>query len=155
MEIKNRIGILDRKMRVIYENCDEKNWFIWTQKAYQSIYGFEFQGDNLFIARVNLFLSFNDYYFQKFKKFPSLGKQKKIANIISWNFWQMDGLKYIIPFSCDKKNSQISLFNDKDEYEKCNACVKKNNNKHIGIYSKIKNWNSKKKCVFEFVKLIK
>ena len=40
-----------------------------------------------------------------------------IAEIISYNLFQMDGLKYIIPFSEKKKknmNQQLSLFDDKD-----------------------------------------
>lgn len=52
IEIQNRIGFLDRKLRVVNENTeDEKDWLKWSERAFQSIYGFEFQGDNLLLAR--------------------------------------------------------------------------------------------------------
>lgn len=55
INIIDRIGILDRKIRVINENTyTENDWMYWVLKAYQSIYGFELQGDNLLLARENL-----------------------------------------------------------------------------------------------------
>ena len=39
--ISQRIGLLDRKLRVISENTDtEEEWFTWTKRAFQSVYGF-------------------------------------------------------------------------------------------------------------------
>ena len=65
----NRIGLLDRKLRVINENIDnEEDWIKWATRAYQNTYGFEYQGDNLLIARINLLLTFIDYYKDKFNK---------------------------------------------------------------------------------------
>lgn len=50
--LKDRVGLLDRKLRVINENIKNKNeWQKWVKLAYQSIYGYEFQGDNLLLAR--------------------------------------------------------------------------------------------------------
>ena len=44
--ISERIGLLDRKLRVINENIDtEDEWYKWAIRAYQSIYGYEYQGD--------------------------------------------------------------------------------------------------------------
>lgn len=41
----NRIGILDRKLRVVNENTtSEEEWKNWTEKAYQATYGYEYQG---------------------------------------------------------------------------------------------------------------
>ena len=52
--------MLDRKLRVVNENVDnEKEWLKWTKKAFESVYGFEYQGDNLFFARVNLVITNN------------------------------------------------------------------------------------------------
>ena len=60
--IENRIGILDRKLRVVNENTDdEAEWMNWVIRAYQSVYGYEFQGDNLLIGRINLLMTFVDY----------------------------------------------------------------------------------------------
>ena len=54
--ISQRIGLLDRKLRVVSENTDtEEEWFTWTKRAFQSVYGFEYQGDSLLLARENLF----------------------------------------------------------------------------------------------------
>ena len=45
--INCRIGILDRKLRVVNENTDtEEDWMNWCIRAFQSVYGYEFQGDN-------------------------------------------------------------------------------------------------------------
>lgn len=93
INLKSRIGLLDRKMRVVNENTNnEKEWFKWTERAFQSIYGFEFQGDNLLLARENLLCTFIDNIKYKLEREPSLNELKRIATIISWNIWQMDGL---------------------------------------------------------------
>lgn len=110
IDIENRIGILDRKLRVINENTEtEKEWLEWAKKAFQSVYGYEFQGDNLLIARVNLLITFVDYYKQRYEKSPSKKVISEIADIISWNIWQMDGITGTIPFTKPKKN-QMELF---------------------------------------------
>ena len=50
--IKDRIGLLDRKLRVVSENVDsEPEWYAWAKRAMQSIYGYEWQGDNVLLAR--------------------------------------------------------------------------------------------------------
>ncbi len=72
IEIENRIGILDRKFRVINENTDdETEWMDWIIRAYQSVYGYEFQGDNLLIGRINLLMSFVDYLNYKWNREPT------------------------------------------------------------------------------------
>lgn len=112
IEIKNRIGILDRKMRVVNENTKtEDEWFKWTIRAYQSVYGYEFQGDNLLIARINLLVSFVDYMQDQWNRVPTDDELRKIANIIVWNFWQMDGITESIPFSKPvEEYQQMSFF---------------------------------------------
>ena len=95
-----RIGVLDRKMQAINKNVDDKReWTKWTERAFKTTYGYEFQGDNLFIARVNVLRCFVDYYRDKWKEMPSKDSILKMINIITWNFWQMDGLKDTIPFT--------------------------------------------------------
>ena len=95
-----RIGVLDRKMQAINKNVDDKrDWTKWTERAFKTTYGYEFQGDNLFIARVNVLRCFVDYYRDKWNEMPSKDSILKMINIITWNFWQMDGLKDTIPFS--------------------------------------------------------
>lgn len=96
--IADRIGMLDRKLQLINKNVyDKKKWLEWVIKAYKSIYGYEYQGDSLFLARKNVFLTFVENFEYKFSKLPSFIKQRQIAEIIAWNIWQMDGIKLTIP----------------------------------------------------------
>lgn len=116
--IKERIGMLDRKMRVINENAvDEAEWLIWTERAFNSVYGYEFQGDNLLIARINLLVSFCDYLRERWEREATKAEIQKLANIISWNLWQMDGLSDTVPVGIPEDNfRQMTLF-DGDEEE--------------------------------------
>lgn len=112
LPIIKRIGLLDRKLRIVNENTDnEADWFFWTKRAYESTYGYEYQGDNLLLARENLLWTFIDNYKYKFQQFPAIAHLKQIANIIAWNIWQMDGLKECAPFVASEA-SQLELFND-------------------------------------------
>ena len=64
--IDRRIGLLDRKLRVVNENAaSEEEWLTWARRAVQSCYGYEFQGDNLLLARQNILFSYIEYYEQK------------------------------------------------------------------------------------------
>ena len=98
--IDRRIGLLDRKLRVVNENAvSEEEWLIWARRAVQSCYGYEFQGDNLLLARQNILFSYIEYYEQRLHREPSTKELNAIALIISWNLWQMDGMTYAIPFA--------------------------------------------------------
>lgn len=114
--LTERIGLLDRKLRVVNENTDtEEEWYKWIIRAYQSIYGYEYQGDNLLLARENLLYAFIENMEYKFFKKPSDEQLIKIAKIISWNIWQMDGITMTAPFSERPRNNvQISLFDFDD-----------------------------------------
>lgn len=97
--IERRIGILDRKLRVINENVQtKKTWNQWVYRAFESVYGYEFQGDNLLIARINLLETFCEYTHERWKEEPTESSLKRIADIISWNLWQMDGIHGVIPY---------------------------------------------------------
>jgi hypothetical protein len=123
IRITDRVGLLDRKLRVVGENTNSENdWLEWTRRAYQSIYGFEFQGDNLMLARENLLYTFIDYYSYRFKRKPSITELSPIAEIISWNLWQMDGIRFTVP--CSESREQYG----KDESNSC--------------YCKIRDWQT-------------
>ena len=97
--IAKRIGILDRKLRVVSENTNtETEWFQWVERAFQATYGYEFQGDNLLIARVNLLMTFEEYLQDRWQRKPSAEEYRKITKVIVWNIWQMDGLTGTIPY---------------------------------------------------------
>ena len=149
--VKNRIGMLDRKLRVVSENTDsEPDWYEWAKKAFMSIYGFDWQGDNVLLARENLLFTFSDYYIEKFGVAPIKEYLKEIAEILSWNIWQMDGLKFVIPNSCKPvPKMQLSLFDDNDEEEECPGCAKNDPNAHTGTYCKIKDWELGKTILFK------
>ena len=71
--LQERIGLLDRKLRVVSENTETSgDWLDWAQTAYKNIYGFEWQGDNLLLAREALLWTFIEYYQAKFGKAPLL-----------------------------------------------------------------------------------
>ncbi|CAK7036215.1 MAG: hypothetical protein BACD_00121 [Bacteroides rodentium] len=110
--IPRRIGILDRKLRVVNENAkDEKEWYKWAVRALQATYGYEFQGDNVLIARVNMLMTFDDYLKERWDRRLKPDEQKKLINIITWNIWQMDGLSGTIPYSQAQEHyQQMTLF---------------------------------------------
>jgi hypothetical protein len=160
LPIAKRVGFLDYKMRIVSKYCNtQEEWIKWTKIAFQSSYGYEWQGDSLLIARENLLYTFIDYYEDKFKNSPSLELQKEIAEIIVWNIFQMDGLKYVIPLSC--KSEKIIIKGEETLFEKnedrvveklCPGCEKKIATKHNGTYVKILDW--KKGEVINFVDLL-
>ena len=115
--IERRIGILDRKLRVINENAaDEAEWFKWALRAFQSVYGYEYQGDNLLIARMNLLYTLADYIEAKWQRQATQKELVKFLNVICWNFWQMDGLNDTPPYGIPSDEVvQMSLFDDEEE----------------------------------------
>lgn len=108
----NRIGILDRKLRIVNENTEnEKEWLKWAERAVESCYGYEYQGDSLLIARINVLLSFYEYYKDRWNKEPDEADIKHLANVIAWNIWQMDGMKDTVPLGKPyEEHHQINIF---------------------------------------------
>lgn len=144
--VENRIGLLDRKLRVINENVDDTGkWLEAAQIAYKNTYAFEWQGDSLLLAREAMLFTFIENYVLKFGKEPLLKSIQYIAYIISWNVWQMDGLKFIIPNSCTPTiKIETNLFGQlKTQSLFCEGCIKNDNNIHTGNYCLIKDWDSK------------
>ena len=153
--IRERIGLLDRKLRVISENVDgEQEWIEWAKIAFKSVYGFDWQGVNVLLARENLLRTFIDYYTDTFGLSPITEYLIDFAEIISWNIWQMDGLKYVIPNSCKPvPKLQMSIFEDEEECEECPGCANNDNSKHTGTYCVIKDWEKGRNV--KFVSLIR
>ena len=107
-----RIGMLDRKLRIVNENTDTyEEWLKWTIRAFEASYGYEYQGDNVLIARINLLLTFVEYYEERWGRSPNDGLLEQVANKIAWNIWQMDGLKGSIPMGAlYKQYHQLTIF---------------------------------------------
>lgn len=115
--LERRIGILDRKLRIVNENAtDEDEWFKWAFRAFQSVYGYEYQGDNLLIARMNLQYTLADYIEAKWHRQATQKELEKFLNVICWNLWQMDGLNDTPPYGIPSDEVvQMSLFDDGEE----------------------------------------
>lgn len=163
IKLENRVGFLDRKLQIVSKYCDDKKeWLKWAKKAYKASYGYEWQGDNVLIARENLLYTFIDFYEAKFERKPALKIKEEIAEIISWNIFQMDGLRYVVPMSCfheiEAIPGQYKLFGEqKEELEgieefECEGCVYNRPHKHNGRYVKVMDWENKK--IIKFVDLI-
>lgn len=184
--VERRMGLLDRKLRVISEKVRnlkakrenaKKNWFAWAYKAVQNIYGYEWQGDNLLLARENILATVLEFHYAKWQEEMTLEQAEKIAEVISWNIWQMDGLKFVIPKTCrkvkikkevqeldlfdiksfkisarDARNYQAYLDGKTQEETECIGCAKDIRDAHSGIYCKIKNWSTRK--VLKFVDIV-
>ena len=110
--VARRIGILDRKLRVVSENAaTEDEWRKYATHAVQSTYGYEYQGDNLLLARVNLLLTYAEHLQARWQRKPTEEELQPIANIISWNLWQMDGLHLSVPGGKPQPEAeQLDLF---------------------------------------------
>lgn len=143
--VERRIGLLDRKLRVINENVHSTSeWIKAAQTAYKNIYAFEWHGDNLLLAREAMLITFIENFTLKFGKEPMLKSIQYIAYIISWNVWQMDGLKGVIPNSCKDKIITIENLWGEKEITKisCEGCKKNDIYKHNGIYCLVKDWDN-------------
>jgi len=156
IDLQARIGLLDRKLRIVNENtADEAEWMKWTERAFQSIYGYEYQGDNLLLARENLLFTFIDNMIYKLDREPSQKELKRIATIISWNLWQMDGFTNRVP-CCHKQPHlyQPSLFDmvedSDDSYISFSASLTDLPKQPL---CKIKDWRAKE--IVEFSSLLK
>ncbi|WP_426473534.1 restriction endonuclease subunit M [Chryseobacterium balustinum] len=152
LPIKKRVGFLDKKLDFVSKYCEtQEDWLKWAKIAFQSSYGYEWQGDSLLIARENLLYTFIDYYEDKFKETPTVELQKEIAEIIVWNIFQMDGLKYVIPMSCKTEQVIIkgaeTLFGKEDdriEEKLCKGCENKIAKSHNGTFVTMMDWKEDK-----------
>ena len=115
--IPARIGILDRKLRIVGERVENAGeWFEWAQKAVQSCYAYDLQGDNVLLARENVLATLSEYYHFLFGSPLSKDQLRRAAIIISWNIWQMNGMTYSAPFSEEPViHDQVDWFSEMGE----------------------------------------
>ena len=88
-----------------------------------------------------------DYLSDRWNREAAIDELKKIANIIAWNFWQMDGLTGTVPLGePEEEVHQYSLFEmfdngeDKTENKKTPRC-------------RIFDWRADKSILFESMKV--
>lgn len=104
--VGERVGILDRKLSRIPHYFKRRSWIAWACNALKSTYGYEFQGDNLLIARVNVLVTIEDYAKSAGHWPITPSEYRKFVDIISWNLWQMDGLSDCVPFGDARKANE-------------------------------------------------
>lgn len=172
LTLSERVGFLDRKLQTVTKYAESKEeWLEWVIRAFKASYGYEWQGDNLLLARENLFYTFIDYWNDKFPNDKinldrKVSEEKlkillEIATIISWNIFQMDGIKYVVPMSCkheitiEEVPPMLALLGEKPAVSKneCPGCKLNDPKLHNGKYVKIMDW--KKNKVIKFVDLLK
>lgn len=113
--VPERIGLLDRKLRVTGENAkNREEWLRYAGLSLQSTYGFEYQGDSLFLARCNALLTVAEHFWDAFHDTIPPEIMGQFAFTVSWNIWQMDGLSLCIP---DRRFS-FSLYQKAEDKEK-------------------------------------
>ena len=131
--LEQRIGLLDRKLRVVSENTETSgDWLNWAQIAYMNTYGYEWQGDNLLLAREALLWTFIENYQAKF--YPAY---IVTADVLETN----------------NKNSTAQRFH-KEQAINCLGCQQNDLRKHNGTYCLIRDWPNNKKKI-RFIDLIK
>lgn len=149
---RRRIGLFDRKLRVLGEQqLSDAEWIHWGFRALKSCYGYEWQGDNLLLARENMLSTFSDFYRERFTREAPTELLMQAAEIISWNLWQMDGLKGVIPDTCSQKSKVIhDLFGQHREVitTPCPGCENNDDFCHNGTYCLLMDWETGKTIRF-------
>ena len=98
LPVPERIGFLDRKLRVVSEKTkSRREWVRWALAALKASYGFEYQGDNLLLARINVFETFCEHLRERWGAGISDEELDQASWIVSWNFWQMNGFTCAVP----------------------------------------------------------
>ncbi len=114
--LSEREGFVDRKLsRINKEMTDKTEWQRLVELAYKSSYGFEWNGDSLLLAHENLLYTYRDYYLDKWNEPPIYGLFEAIANIISYNIFQMDGLTCEFRNTC--KDCECTWYNSRSSAE--------------------------------------
>ena len=111
LPVERRIGFLDRKLRAVSEKTKtRKEWVRWALEALKASYGFEYQGDNLLLARINVFETFCEHLHERWGMGITDDELDQAAWIVSWNFWQMNGFTCAVPTNKMDAVAQSTLF---------------------------------------------
>lgn len=139
--VEERVGLLDRKLQMVNKFAADAEWTRWALLALANVYGYEWQGDNLLLAREALLATFVEYHEHRFGCRPASETIRKAAEIIAWNVWQMDGLKAVVPASChDEKRVDAGLFETIETITPCPGCAKDDVLAHNGQRCRLRRW---------------
>ena len=141
-----RVGLLDRKLRVVSGKAQSREkWVSLARVALQSLYAFEWQGDNVLLARENLLFATLEAFAARWPDTPglSLWAVESFASILSWNVFQMDGVKFVVPMSCHGEEPQPSLsFGDAPPAPSpCPGCKTGDHRLHNGVRPLVADWS--------------
>lgn len=93
IDLGDRIGLLDRKLRVVNENVeDESEWLKWATVAMEAVYGYEILSGKVELTRKNLELTFIENYQAKFERELDVASLKKLGQILQKNIVCYDAL---------------------------------------------------------------
>ena len=115
IKLKNRVGLLDHKLHKLVDSFFNRNtdkikskdlFYSYLIRIAKSMYGYEYQGDSLMMARINNLMSYIEHYYCVFEEEMDGGIVEELTDIISWNIFQMDGLTQCIPQKEVIKNKQ-------------------------------------------------
>lgn len=155
--VPDRIGLLDRKLRIVTENVETPlQWELWAKKAVQSIYGYDIQGDNVLLSRENILMTVEEHYRASLSLDPSTEFLRKIAYVVSWNIWQMDALKFTVPNTCkpvkDSNFMWMPGMPTNAGISPCPGCATNDPMRHNGTRCRIRDWKINKSI--EFIELL-
>ena len=97
-------------------------------------------------------MTFVDYMQERWRREPTAKELNRIANVISWNIWQMDGLKGTIPgkeLYISDDYEQLSLFASDFEQETLFDEAAKQNKKYE---CKIRDWRAMRTITYNQMK---
>ncbi|MFC8596821.1 hypothetical protein [Isoptericola sp. NPDC057191] len=141
ISLDRRIGLLDRKLRVVTENTrSDDEWRAWARRAVESVYGFEYQGDSLLLARENVLATYEDFARAALGSAPSAAELRGIATVISWNIWQMDLLTGRPPLQANLADeNQLDLFGEQDAHVVRSCLIRDWRAKRTQTYAQLTN----------------
>lgn len=147
--VEDRIGLLDRKLRLVGENFTQwgpVHWYEAAKWAVQSVYGYDWQGDNVLLARENILFTVMEHFNSDFCLAGMFTEKSmlELAEIISWNIWQMDGVRFVRPNSCGLKPESDTLGCELATLKPCLGCKKNDIWSHNGDRCKVMDWTTGK-----------
>ena len=89
IDVPDRVGVLDRKLLGI-DTDDEAKWKTIALTCLSSVYGYEYQGDSLTLARVNVYLTMTEHAAHRGYTWSET-ELDIIAETIARHLWQVDG----------------------------------------------------------------
>lgn len=129
--VSERVGLLDRKLRLcgLFAGESPASWLEAAASALKACYAYEWQGDSLALARLNALSTAMDFMLDRFPgagsspSFPGL--LPPLAEIISKNMVQMDGMSWCVPMSCSPS---------------CEGCRGNEPRRHDGVPARVFWW---------------